>query len=577
MASCSRSVRSFPRLTYDEEMERVRKLLEEVSSDEETIEEEIEDSDNEDVFSEHQSESEEECRSSDDEVCEQTSFFVGKDKTTKWQKEPFRNQKRIPVQNIIKKLPGNTQFSKHVTSPIDAWRLIFDDSIIEMIVKCTNTYVESISGNFKRERDAKPLVKEEFCAFVGLLYIAGLHKSSHVNVRDLWATDGTGLDIFRKTMNYKRFLFILRVLRFDDIKTRNDRRKIDKLAPVRNLFEHFIRNCQKSYHVGEYVTLDEKLESFRGRCSFRQYMPKKPARYGLKIFALVDSRTFYTYNMEIYAGQQPDGPYKTDNSSCEIAKRLLVPLYNSGRNVTTDNWYTSYELAEFLQKQKISIVGTIRKNRKVIPPEFASHKNREEYTTLFGFQKNIMILSYMTKKNNCVNLLSTMHNDNHIDESTGDLKKPEVITFYNMTKGAVDVVDEMGGSYSVARISNRWPMVLFFSLLNITGINSRILLLSTKTPPEKFRNRRHFLKDLAFSLLEPHMKSRQKQQEFLDEPQAKKQKLSYRRCYLCPREKDKKSKTTCLKCEKNICREHSVIEAVCTICKQSNVSDPCTP
>ncbi|KAF8766569.1 hypothetical protein HNY73_019618 [Argiope bruennichi] len=67
MASCSRSVRSFPRLTYDEEMERLRKLLEEVSSDEETIEEEIEDSDNEDVFSEHQSESEEECRSSDDE------------------------------------------------------------------------------------------------------------------------------------------------------------------------------------------------------------------------------------------------------------------------------------------------------------------------------------------------------------------------------------------------------------------------------------------------------------------------------------------------------------------------------
>ena len=48
-----------------------------------------------------------------------------------------------------------------------------------------------------------------------------------------------------------------------------------------------------------------------------------------------------------------------------------------------------------------------------------------------------------------------MYNDDHIDESTGDLKKSDVITFYNMTKGAVDVVDEMRGSYSVARISNR--------------------------------------------------------------------------------------------------------------------------
>ena len=104
-----------------------------------------------------------------------------------------------------------------------------------------------------------------------------------------------------------------------------------------------------------------------------------------------------------------------------------------------------------------------------------------------------------------------MHNDDHIDESSRDLKKSDVITFYKMTKGAVDVIDKMGESYSVARISNRWPMVIFFSLLNIAGINFRVLLLSTANPSEKFRNRRHFLKDLAFSLLESYIKSRQKQ------------------------------------------------------------------
>ncbi|KAF8789709.1 hypothetical protein HNY73_007628 [Argiope bruennichi] len=77
MASCSRSVRSFPRLTYDDE---IRKLLE-VPSDEETIEEETEDSDNEDVFSEHHSESEEECRSSDDEELEEQQHYLLKIQT----------------------------------------------------------------------------------------------------------------------------------------------------------------------------------------------------------------------------------------------------------------------------------------------------------------------------------------------------------------------------------------------------------------------------------------------------------------------------------------------------------------
>lgn len=61
---------------------------------------------------------------------------------------------------------------------------------------------------------------------------------------------------------------------------------------------------------------------------------------------------------------------------------------------------------------------------------------------------------------------------------------------------------------------NSMPYCDSFKLLNIAGIISRILLLSTANSPEKYRNRRHFLKDLQFSLLETYMKSWQKQEEF---------------------------------------------------------------
>lgn len=50
---------------------------------------------------------------------------------------------------------------------------------------------------------------------------------------------------------------------------------------------------------------------------------------------------------------------------------------------------------------------------------------------------------------------------NIINLSTGDLKKPKIITFYNLTKGAVDV-DEMTTTYTIARKSNHWHMVTFF-------------------------------------------------------------------------------------------------------------------
>ena len=34
-----------------------------------------------------------------------------------------------------------------------------------------------------------------------------------------------------------------------------------------------------------------------------------------------------------------------------------------------------------------------------------------------------------------------MHHDDKIDQDSEDNKKPEIITFYNSTKGGVDVVD----------------------------------------------------------------------------------------------------------------------------------------
>lgn len=55
---------------------------------------------------------------------------------------------------------------------------------------------------------------------------------------------------------------------------------------------------------GEYLAIDELLLSFRGRCSFRMYIPSKKAKYGIKIFDLVDPKTMYLVDCEVYLGKQ---------------------------------------------------------------------------------------------------------------------------------------------------------------------------------------------------------------------------------------------------------------------------------
>lgn len=70
--------------------------------------------------------------------------------------------------------------------------------------------------------------------------------------------------MFWLTMSLQRFRFLMRVIRTDDKKTREERRKYDKLAPIREIFDSFVKNFQKHYTISEYATIDEKLEAFKG-------------------------------------------------------------------------------------------------------------------------------------------------------------------------------------------------------------------------------------------------------------------------------------------------------------------------
>jgi len=49
--------------------------------------------------------------------------------------------------------------------------------------------------------------------------------------------------------------------------------------------------CNKIYAPDWDLAIDESVIKFKGRVSFRQYMPSKPTRWGIKQFALCESKT----------------------------------------------------------------------------------------------------------------------------------------------------------------------------------------------------------------------------------------------------------------------------------------------
>lgn len=285
----------------------------------------------------------------------------------RWNKHPPSSRKKTSKHNLLVHLPGVIGDARKAETILDSWLLFIDISILNSIVEWTNQYIEYVRPDFTRARDARSTDIVEIKAFIGLLYLAGVYRGSRLNLDDLWDINGDGIETFSLTMSLKRFRFLMRCIRFDNRETRAERRKLDRLASIRDLFETFIANSQKYYSLGENVTLDEKLEAFRGRCSFRQYIPSKPAKYGIKIFALVDSKVYYTYYMDIYAGKQPEGLFAVSNKCTDVVHRMISPIINTGRNLTVDNWFSDVPLMNELANKKLSLVATLNKNKWQIP------------------------------------------------------------------------------------------------------------------------------------------------------------------------------------------------------------------
>ena len=176
---------------------------------------------------------------------------------------------------------------------------------------------------------------EEMNAFFWLLILAGVEKSWDVPVRVLFLDEKTN-PMYKAAMSINRFEDIRKIIRFDDKRTREARAIDDKLAPIRYIWDLFIGNCRTKMVPEEFLTIDEQLLPFRGRCGFIQYMPSKPAKYGVKIFWLCESKSAYAIDGIVYTGRKPDEPVQK-NVGMNIVKQLAKSIEGTSRNITTEN------------------------------------------------------------------------------------------------------------------------------------------------------------------------------------------------------------------------------------------------
>lgn len=459
---------------------------------------------------------------------------------------------------------GPTTFAKRNVdeSALSAFSLIVSNTMIKKIVNYTNIYS-------KKERSEFELDKIDLLSFIAILLCRGVFCQK-VSVNEMWSTK-YGKPIVSRMMSRNKFKHIMKYLRLDDKNTRSNRVSTDKFCMVREIWELFISNSQSAYKPNKHLTVDEQLLPCKSRCSFIQYMPNKPDKFGLKFWLLVELDNKYVLNGYPYLGKSESS---TDDLLCEaVVKNLMKPYFGFGHCISTDNYFTTYNLAVYLLTKKTTIIGTIRKNKRELPS--CVRVNQRLHNSIF-FENNLGVLLtiYQGRKDKNVVLLSTFHDGPIIDNEEASLKqKPNIVLDYNETKCGVDLVDQMARFYSVKAPTRRWPIQVFYNIINFSIINSWIIY---KQVNNSNITRRNFIIKIIEEIFEINQENKNFSSKKISKNKVSKIDKTRKDCiaYL-PSNSERTPKSVSVFCQAKInCHKNRSIN-ICSLCEKA-ICGSCT-
>ena len=303
-------------------------------------------------------------------------------------------------------------------------------------------------------------------------------SKQHVDL--LFGPDGH--HAFGATMSVGRFKFITQCLSFDEPENREERKKADKFAIMRDYFEAFNKNCGRYLAPPVFLAIDKTLYPTRGRFGFKQYIHGKPDKFGINFKSINSVEVLYTHSIVVSAGQPENGngPYYTPTVLCTVQKlvsNLKKHVELSGRNISTDKYYTSLPCAEYLMRNNITTIGTMRSNRQGIPKEVKDTKAREKNSHEAYWDKRtgkVSLHSYAvnTKSKGERNIIVLSTYDPIFGTTKDEKKKPAIIKVYDFTKGGVDIMDQRFGNYTTKPTTKKWHRVVFFYILDTARVNA---------------------------------------------------------------------------------------------------------
>ena len=397
--------------------------------------------------------------------------------------------------------------------PLDYFKLFFPDGAFQLLCDQTNQYAtQYIDGpvpfpTHSRFRKWEATTVSEMQAYVALQIAMGLCQKHELE--DYWGTYWLTYTPFTDIMSRDRYELLTSFLHFADnaidrpVRGEPGYEPLWKVKPLMDICEP---TYLATYGPRSELSIDESIIKFKGRVHFRQYLPSKPTRWGIKQFALCESKTGYALKFITYCGKNTIVTLPGFSITETICLSLLDGFTNCGHKVFTDNFYTSPTLYKKLHDDGTGACGTVKAGRKHMPPDL--HPKRLHLDKgddpVFMLSGNMISCAWHDTKR--VHFLSTINTNLTCDKrirARGEpgghrtIEKPVVAEVYNQHMGGVDIMDQKLGTFGYPHKSSKWYFTIYHRIREVALVNAYIIYVADSQnrprnqiiPPRVFRER----------------------------------------------------------------------------------------
>ena len=179
------------------------------------------------------------------------------------------------------------------SSPIAFYNLFITKDIWENTVFQTELYNNWRSVN-PGSRKVRQVFPEEIGLMIGAILFMGIVK---LPTRCMYWQEETRVSLISESITENRFSEIISMIHFNDnsIIDCNETNRIFKIQTLVDALKH---NFRSTVLPETCMAVDEQMIPSKGRSGLRRYLPKKPKKWGYKLWASAGVSD-YVYNFEV--------------------------------------------------------------------------------------------------------------------------------------------------------------------------------------------------------------------------------------------------------------------------------------